>query len=89
MSHNPALAALFASINVGEPVAARGWMLFPLCPMTPPALRLRAVLARARAAEPRRHAHRAGPLTALRYGRTDARLLISEEHPVYFNAIHA
>lgn len=45
MSHNPALAALFASINVGEPIAARGWKLFPLNPVSAPALRLRAVRA--------------------------------------------
>lgn len=43
MSHNPALAALFAYVNVGEPMSARGWKLFPLFPMTAPTMRLRSV----------------------------------------------
>lgn len=51
MSHNPALAALFSSINVGEPITARGWKLFPLYPMTPPTVHMRS--ARAAVAEGR------------------------------------
>ena len=39
-SASTVLATLFTSINVGEPVSARGWKLFPLFPMTAPAIRL-------------------------------------------------